>query len=85
MADSWSAGTVALEVLKAALALPVAGATLAATWLIGNRQSHRWTVRQKHRELDLMASRKLDELYGELLAVGRLWVVTPFHVDRGDA
>jgi hypothetical protein len=58
--------------LNAALALIITVLGL----YVGRVVSFWWAVRQKHRELDFTLARQLDELYGELVAVLRLWRVS---------
>jgi hypothetical protein len=62
-----------LEVLKAALNLAVAVVTIALGWVLGQRLTVYWNLRQKQREYDMAAAREFQRLYGEFFAVWKLW------------
>lgn len=53
--------------------LLVALATLLLTWVVGTRIAAFWTLRQKRKELDLVAAERFYSLYGEFFAVWKLW------------
>ena len=46
---------------------------LVLTWLIGQRLSYEWGVRQKRRELQLASLQEFYGAYGEFFAVWKLW------------
>jgi hypothetical protein len=46
---------------------------LALTWLIGQRLSYQWSIRQKRRELQLASLQQFYAAYGEFFAVWKLW------------
>jgi hypothetical protein len=46
---------------------------LALTWLVGQRLSYQWSVRQKRRELQLASLQQFYAAYGEFFAVWKLW------------
>ena len=46
---------------------------LALTWLVGQRLSYQWSVRQKRRELQLASLQQFYGAYGEFFAVWKLW------------
>jgi len=46
---------------------------LALTWLIGQRLSYQWSVRQKRRELQLASLQQFYGAYGEFFAIWKLW------------
>lgn len=65
---SWSA---VYEFLESRL-----GTTLLAlllTWLLGSWISAYWTSRQKRKEAEITAAQELYDLYGEFLAIWKLW------------
>lgn len=62
-----------LELFKAALTLGVSSVTVAFGWLVGQRLTLRWNLRQKQRELDLSTAHDFHELYGEFFAIWKLW------------
>lgn len=61
------------EAVKAALSAVVAIVSLGLGWLIGQRLSAMWALRQKRRELDLTSAAEFSRLYGEFFAVWKLW------------
>lgn len=61
------------EVVKAALSAGVAAVTLGLGWFIGQRLSAMWALRQKLRELDLSSAAEFARLYGEFVAIWKLW------------
>ena len=61
------------ESIKAGLSLLVALVTLAIGWVIGQRLTYRWNIRQKRREFQLSATQQFYAAYGEFFAVWKLW------------
>lgn len=61
------------ELLKALLNVIVAIITLGFGWLVGQRLTVYWAIRQKRRELELSAVNEFYKLYGEFFAVWKLW------------
>jgi hypothetical protein len=61
------------DVLKALLNLATALVTLAFTWVIGHRLTAYWAIRQKRKELALMAMERFCSHYGEFCAIWKLW------------
>lgn len=61
------------ELLKALLNVIVAITTLSFGWLVGQRLTVYWAIRQKRRELELSAVNEFYKLYGEFFAVWKLW------------
>lgn len=64
---------IGVEILKAGLNALVAVITLALGWLIGQRLTSFWAIRQKRRELELSTANEFYKLYGEFFAVWKLW------------
>jgi hypothetical protein len=62
------------EVLKALLNVIVATITLGLGWLVGQRLTVFWAIRQKRRELELAAVNEFYGLYGEFFAIWKAWV-----------
>lgn len=61
------------ELYKAALALIVSLTTLGLGWLVTQRITVAWNLRQKQRESDLATAHDFHRLYGEFFAVWKLW------------
>jgi hypothetical protein len=61
------------EGLKAIPNLLVALLTLGLGWIVGQRLTLNWNLRQKRRELDLSNAKEFQALYGEFFAVWKLW------------
>jgi hypothetical protein len=61
------------ELVKALLNLAIALVSLAFTWLIGHRLTAYWAVRQRRKELALMAVERFHSHYGEFCAIWKLW------------
>jgi len=61
------------ELIKALLSTSSAAVVLALTWLVGQRLTYGWNVRQKRREMQLAASQQFYVAYGEFFAVWKLW------------
>jgi len=65
---NWSA-----ELAKVLSSVAVALVTLSAGWIVGQRLSFRWNIRQKQREFFLAATNQFHAAYGEFFAVWKLW------------
>lgn len=65
--------SLTLETIKFLLNLLVAVTTLSLGWLVGQRLTHNWNIRQKRKELDLSNAKEFQSLYGEFFAVWKLW------------
>jgi hypothetical protein len=63
----WSASIQAIPTFIGSLVL------LLLAWLIGQRITTTWNVRQKQKENDLENAREFHGLYGEFIAIWRLW------------
>jgi hypothetical protein len=61
------------ELLNALLSIVVAVVTLSFGWLVGQRLTVYWAIRQKRRELELSAVNEFYKLYGEFFTVWKLW------------
>ena len=61
------------ELIKQGLSLCVTMVGLGAGWLIGQKLSYGWNVRQKRREFQLAASQQFYAAYGEFFATWKLW------------
>lgn len=61
------------EVLKALLSILVTVITLGLGWLVGQRLTVFWAIRQKRRELELAAVSGFYSLYGEFFAIWKTW------------
>jgi hypothetical protein len=61
-----------VELIRAGLTAIIAVGTLLIGYLVGNRLSAEWAIRQKRRELELDAANQFHELYGELFALTKL-------------
>lgn len=68
------------EVTKALSNLVVALVTLGAGWVVGQRLSYRWAIRQKKRESLLAATNQFHSAYGEFFTAWKLWN----RLDRND-
>ena len=62
-----------IELIKASLSLGISLFTIILGWLVGQRLTVRWNVRQKQRELDLSTAHDFHKLYGEFFAIWKLW------------
>ncbi len=58
-----------LEFAKGGIALFVTLIGLGVGWLVGQRLTYQWNLRQKQREMDLAAAQDLQQLYGEFFAI----------------
>jgi hypothetical protein len=61
------------EIIKSFFSLIVSLVTLGIGWLVGQRLSIYWAIRQKRRELELAAVSEFYKLYGDFFAVWKLW------------
>jgi hypothetical protein len=61
------------EWLKVIPNLFVALITLGLGWVVGQRLTVNWNLRQKRRELDLSNAKEFQLLYGEFFAIWKLW------------
>src|SRR5262245_31485221 len=48
-------------------------ALLIIGWLVGQRLTVSWNLRQKYKEIDLATARDFHALYGEFFAIWKLW------------
>lgn len=77
--------TLHIELIKAGLTALITTSSLAATWFIGQRLIEKSNLRQKRKELDIATSNQFYQLYGEYIAVWRLWkIITGRHSERAD-
>lgn len=60
-----------LELLKTILSLLL----LFLTWFIGNKIIHKWDLKKKQKEQNMLSSSSFHQLYGEFNSVWRLWKV----------
>jgi hypothetical protein len=70
MSDSWS---INHELIKAAISGASGIVLLASTWLVGQRLTYEWNVRQKRRESQLSSLQQFYLAYGEFFAIWKLW------------
>jgi hypothetical protein len=61
------------EGLKAVPNLVIALITLGMGWIVGQRLTLNWNLRQRRRELDLSNAKEFQILYGEFFALWKLW------------
>lgn len=61
------------EIIKAVLSTISAAVLLGLSWLIGQKLTYQWNLRQKRRELQLSALQQFYVAYGEFFAVWKLW------------
>jgi hypothetical protein len=64
---------IRLEAVKAVLSLAVSSITLGLGWIVGQRLTNYWSLRQKHHEINLSAAQDFHRLYGEFFALWKLW------------
>jgi len=62
-----------MELLKAGLSLCVSLTTLGLGWVVGQKLTYLWNIRQKQRESDLVMAQNFHALYGEFFAIWKLW------------
>ena len=62
-----------IEVMKAALSCLSGLIVVAAGWLVGQRLSYSWAIRQKRQELQLANVQQFYAAYGEFFVVWKLW------------
>jgi hypothetical protein len=61
------------EAVKAIFSLAVSSITLGLGWIVGQRLTNYWSLRQKHHEINLSAAQDFHRLYGEFFALWKLW------------
>jgi len=64
---------VQIEFVKFGFGLLLSLMTLAFGWLIGQRLTVNWNLRQKRRELDFLAVSQFHSIYGEQKEISRIW------------
>lgn len=57
------------ELTRGGINLAVTLIVLLAGWLVGQRLTYQWNLRQKRRESDLATAQDLQRLYGDFFAV----------------
>src|SRR5690242_5311260 len=62
-----------LELAKGGISLVVTLVGLGVGWLVGQRLSFQWNLRQKRRESDLATAQDLQRVYGDFFAVWKVW------------
>jgi hypothetical protein len=62
-----------LELAKGGISLVVTITGLGIGWLVGQRLSYQWNLRQKRRESDLTTAHDLQQVYGDFFAVWKVW------------
>ena len=62
-----------LQLLKGGINLAVTLIGLGVGWLVGQRLTYQWNLRQKRRESDLATAQDLQRLYGDFFAVWKSW------------
>jgi hypothetical protein len=76
--------TEQLELFKSGLSLCVSLTTLGLGWVVGQRLTFLWNLRQKQRESDLATAQNFHTLYGEFFAIWKRWNHS-FRPETGDA
>ncbi len=61
------------ELAKGVISLVVTLVALGFGWLVGQRLTYQWNLRQKRRELELATAQDLQRLYGEFFAIWKIW------------
>ena len=61
------------EAIKTAYSVVGSALVLALGWLVGQRLTYAWSVRQKRREFQLSSAQQFYLAYGEFFAVWKLW------------
>lgn len=64
---------LSLELAKGGISLAVTLIGLGVGWLVGQRLTYQWNLRQKRRESDLATAQDLQRLYGDFFVVWKLW------------
>lgn len=64
---------LAHELARGGINLAVTLVVLGAGWLVGQRLTYQWNLRQKRRESDLATAADLQRLYGDFFAVWKEW------------
>ena len=67
------AGTMKLELFKAALGLFVSVVTLALGWAVGQRLTMNWNLVQKQRETEMENLHQFHLVYGEFRELSKTW------------
>jgi hypothetical protein len=62
-----------LELARGGISLAVTLVGLGVGWLVGQRLTYQWNLRQKRRESELATAQDLQRLYGEFFAVWKVW------------
>lgn len=62
-----------LELAKGGISLAVTLVGLGIGWLVGQRLTYQWNLRQRRREADSATARDLQRLYGDFFAIWKLW------------
>jgi hypothetical protein len=71
------------ELAKGGINLAVTLVALGAGWLVGQRLTYQWNLRQKRRESDLATAQDLQRLYGDFFAVWKQWNPAAGGADEG--
>jgi len=61
------------ELARGGINLAVTLVVLGAGWVVGQRLTYQWNLRQKRRESDLATAHDLQRLYGDFFAVWKQW------------
>jgi hypothetical protein len=61
------------ELAKGGISLVVTLIGLGVGWLVGQRLTYQWNLRQKRRESELATAQDLQRLYGEFFAIWKVW------------
>ena len=64
---------LAHELIKAGLSALSGAIVLDLTWLVGQKLTYQWNIRQKRGEFQLSALQQFYAAYGECFAVWKLW------------
>ena len=62
-----------LELAKGAISLVITLIGLGLGWLVSQRLSYQWNLRQKRRELELATAQDLQRMYGEFFSIWKVW------------
>jgi hypothetical protein len=72
---------VSLELTRGGISLAVTLIGLGVGWLVGQRLTYQWNLRQKRRESELATAHDLRRLYGEFFAIWKVWNVVAREAD----
>jgi hypothetical protein len=61
------------ELVRGGISLAVTLIGLGVGWLVGQRLTYQWNLRQKRRESELATAQDLQRLYGEFFAIWKFW------------